>query len=104
MPSRVITLMEKIETSVAIVIRRTIAKAPKTATEPTRVGIKADTRLPKMSRQRMKTIGIEIASARAMSLETVWFTSLKTAHWPPTVVVSPGASRWGLTWSYRLDF
>ena len=48
-------------------MRRTTAKAPTTANAPTRVGINAATRLPKMSRLKMNTIGIEIDSARAMS-------------------------------------
>ena len=98
------TLMEKMETSVAMVIPRTRAKAPKIATVPTRAGIRADTKLPKMTRHRMNTISMVSPSARAMSLETVVFTSPKTAHCPPTLVVSPLASRWGLTWSYRVDF
>jgi len=72
--------MAKIETSVTTAIARTRAKAPKMATPPTKAGIKAAMPLPKITKHKMITIGIEITSARVMSLETWWFTSRKTAH------------------------
>ncbi len=84
------TLMEKIETSVTPVMRRTTANAPITAMPPTRVGISAETRLPKMSRLSRNTMGSEIDSARAMSLETCSLTSPKTAQRPPMLVLRPG--------------
>ena len=91
------TLIEKIDTSVTPVMSRTTAKAPITAMPPTRVGISADTRLPKISRLSRKTIGSEIDSARAMSLETCSLTSPKTAQRPPTLVLRPGADRSSFT-------
>ena len=75
-PSNVMTLIEKMETSVNSVIRRTTASAPTTATPPTRTGISAATTLPKMIRDSSSTNGIEIDSACARSSDTVSFTSL----------------------------
>jgi hypothetical protein len=82
-------LMEKTETSVNMLMIRTRAKAPKMATPPTNAGIRAAVTLPKNTRHRMTTIGIEISSAFLMSRETAAFTSRKTAQAPPTVVDSP---------------
>ena len=104
MPISVMTLMEKIETSVTMVMARTRAKAPKMATTPTKAGIRAAATLPKNTRHKRITIGIEITSARVMSAETCLFTSRKTAHAPPTLVLSPLASTWGLTLSKRAAF
>ena len=57
MPSRVITLTEKIETSVKPVISRTTASEPTTARAPTMAGMAAATRLPKIRKASRITIG-----------------------------------------------
>ena len=76
MPSSEITLTEKTETSVNVLITRTSASAPTMASSPTRAGIEAATRLPKISSARRSTIGIEIDSARARSSLVISLTSL----------------------------
>ena len=76
MPSSEITLTEKTETSVNVLITRTSARAPTIASSPTRAGIEAATRLPKISSARRRTIGIEIDSARARSSLVISLTSL----------------------------
>ena len=75
-PSSVITLIEKTETSVKPVIRRTTASAPSTAIAPTTAGISAATTEPKISSDRMITSGIDTVSAWARSSLTVSLTSL----------------------------
>ena len=75
MPSRLITLTEKTETSVTVVSRRTTASEPTTASAPTRAGIEAATRLPKISSASRTTIGSEIISARSRSSEVISLTS-----------------------------
>ena len=89
MPSSEITLTEKIETSVKFVITRTSASAPTIASRPTRAGIDAATRLPKISRARRMTIGIEMVSARARSSLVISLTSSKTANAPAMSVSTP---------------
>ena len=89
MPSSEITLTEKIETSVKLLITRTSARAPTMASRPTRAGMDAATRLPKMSRASTRTIGIEIVSARARSSLVISLTSSKTANAPATSVSTP---------------
>ena len=71
-----ITLIEKTETSVTPVIRRTTASAPITAMAPTTAGIRAATTDPKISRDRITTSGSESDSARARSSLTVSLTSV----------------------------
>ncbi len=95
MPSSEITLTEKIETSVNPVISRTTARAPTMARPPTSAGIAAATRLPKISRARMTTIGSEISSARARSSEVILLTSPYTANAPARCVSRPSARRVG---------
>ena len=60
-------------------------------------GMNAATTLPKITKHKRKTIGIDSDSARAMSALTVSLTSPNTAHCPATFVVSPTASRVGST-------
>ena len=76
MPSSEITLTEKTETSVKRAITRTSARAPTIASRPTRAGIEAATRLPKIRRASSTTIGSEIDSARARSSLVISLTSL----------------------------
>ena len=86
MPSSEITLTEKIETSVKLVSTRTSASAPTMASRPTRAGIEAATRLPKIRKASTSTMGIEIVSARARSSLVISLTSSKTAKAPAMLV------------------
>ena len=70
------TLTEKTDTSVKRAITRTRASAPTIASRPTRAGIDAATRLPKISSASRSTTGIEIDSARARSSLVISLTSL----------------------------
>ena len=88
-----ITLIEKIETSVTSVSSRTTARAPTTATAPTSTGMAAATRLPKIRIASTATTGSEMVSARWRSCSVRSLTSAKIANVPARSVSRPSACR-----------
>ncbi len=90
----VVRLRLKMDTSVAMLIRRSTARVPTTDRAPMARGSDADTTLPNTSRRSTSVMGRAIVSARTRSFSMVVPTSLNTWANPltPTVMPSPARS------------
>jgi hypothetical protein len=68
--------------------RKRIKKAPRIAATPTTSGIAEATMAPKTKTKRINVAGIEIASARAKSLEIFLLIAFPTTPTPPEYSVN----------------
>ncbi|SKX90020.1 Uncharacterised protein [Mycobacteroides abscessus subsp. abscessus] len=79
----------KIDTSVAVPIRRSNANVSTIAMMPTPIGSIAAMTPPNTTMSTRKLMGIAIASATARSRVVCSLTCWKTMPWPPTRTVMP---------------